>query len=203
MNFRRLFPAHIAFLFLAGASLALAQFASTGAISGLVKDPSGGVVQNADVQLLDTGTKIARTIKTNGEGRYSFNDLAPGRYDVSITSQGFSKSELKNQQVEVGQALTLDVALSVGTAATTVQVEAAAGAELQTVNSTVGSTLSGDSLLLLPNLGRDASSLVTLQVGVTPGGQVGGTQNDQSSFHLDGGNNSDDMAGTLLLLHDQ
>jgi hypothetical protein len=75
-------------------------------------------------------------------------------------------------------------------------VEAAAGAELQTANSTVGSTLSGDSLLLLPNLGRDASSLVTLQVGVTPGGQVGGTQNDQSSFHLDGGNNSDDMAGT-------
>ena len=75
-------------------------------------------------------------------------------------------------------------------------MEAAAGSELQTTNSTVGSTLAGDSLLLLPNLGRDASSLVTLQVGVTPGGQVGGTQNDQSSFQLDGGNNSDDMAGT-------
>lgn len=68
---------------------------------------------------------------------------------------------------------------------------AATGAELQISNSTVGSTPSGDSLLLLPNLGRDAASLVTLQVGVTPGGQVGGTQNDQSSFHLDGGNNSD------------
>ena len=56
--------------------------------------------------------------------------------------------------------------------------------------------ISGDSLLLVPNLSRDASSLAVLQVGVTPSGQVAGTQNDQGAFQLDGGNNSDDMAGT-------
>jgi hypothetical protein len=49
--------------------------------------------------------------------------------------------------------------------------------------------------MLLPNLGRDASTLATLQVGVAPGGQVAGTAADQSAFQLDGGNNSDDMAG--------
>ena len=48
---------------------------------------------------------------------------------------------------------------------------------------------------MLPNF-FDANALATLQVGVTPGGQVAGTQNDQSSFTLDGGNNSDDMAGS-------
>lgn len=176
--------------------MAIAQFASTGEVAGRVKDPSGGVVQDASVQLIDTGTKIARTIKTNSDGRYVFNNVAPGNYDITVAKTGFSEDRLKDQQVDVGKALTLDISLTVGTTATTIDVQAEAGAELQTTNSTVGSTLSGDSLLLLPNLGRDASSLVTLQVGVTPGGQVGGTQNDQSSFHLDGGNNSDDMAGT-------
>jgi hypothetical protein len=196
MNSRLNFRALAAWLLLAITPYAIAQFAATGEVAGRVKDPTGAVVQDASVQLIDTGTKIARTIKTNSEGRYVFNNVAPGNYNVTFTKTGFSEDRLKDQQVEVGQALTLDVALTVGTTATTIDVQAEAGAELQTANSTVGSTLSGDSLLLLPNLGRDASSLVTLQVGVTPGGQVGGTQNDQSSFHLDGGNNSDDMAGT-------
>ncbi len=92
--------------------------------------------------------------------------------------------------------MTLNVHLQVGTTSTTVEVRASAGAELQTLNSTVGSTVTGDSLLMLPNFQRDANALATLQVGVTPSGQVAGTQTDQSSFTLDGGNNSDDMAGS-------
>jgi hypothetical protein len=196
MNSKRNFRALAAWLLLAITPLAIAQFAATGEVAGRVKDPSGALVQDASVQLIDKGTKIVRTIKTNDEGRYSFNNVPPGTYDVTVAKTGFSEARLKDQQVDVGQALTLDVSLVVGTTATTVDVQASAGAELQTDNSTVGSTLSGDFLLLLPNLGRDASSLIELQVGITPGGQVGGTQNDQSSFHLDGGNNSDDMAGT-------
>jgi hypothetical protein len=75
-------------------------------------------------------------------------------------------------------------------------VKASAGAELQTLNATVGNTLNGDSLLMLPNFQRDANARATLQVGVTPSGQVAGVQTDQSSFTLDGGNNSDDMSGS-------
>ena len=196
MNSRLNSRALAAWLLLAITPLAMAQFASTGEVEGRVKDSSGAIVQDASVQLIDRGTKIARTIKTNSEGRYVFNNVAPGNYDLTFAKTGFSEDRLKDQQVDVGQDLTLDVSLAIGTTATTIEVQASAGAQLQTDNSTVGSTLSGDSLLLLPNLGRDASSLITLQVGVTPGGQVGGTQNDQSSFQLDGGNNSDDMAGT-------
>ena len=47
----------------------------------------------------------------------------------------------------------------------------------------------------MPNLGRDASSLSVLQVGVSLSGNVGGAATDQNSFSLDGVNNSDDMAG--------
>ena len=51
-------------------------------------------------------------------------------------------------------------------------------------------------MVLLPNLGRDASSLSVLQVGVEPTGNVAGSASDQNVFQLDGGNNSDDMPGT-------
>src|SRR5213078_4427109 len=57
-------------------------------------------------------------------------------------------------------------------------------------------TISGDSLLNIPNLARDASALSVLQVGVSPTGNVAGAASDQNVYQLDGGNNSDDMSGT-------
>jgi hypothetical protein len=42
------------------------------------------------------------------------------------------------------------------------------------MNATVGQTITGQSLIMLPNLGRDASSFAVLQPGVTPGGSVAG-----------------------------
>jgi hypothetical protein len=78
-------------------------------------------------------------------------------------------------------------------------VTAEAGAELQTLSSTVGTTISGPSLVLLPNLGRDASSLAIFQPGVSPGGMVAGAMSDQNTFQLDGGNNSSDMDGNMTV----
>ena len=178
-----------------GPAPVMAQSAATGAVAGLVKDQQGAPVPGAEVQLTDLSTNAPRITATNDAGRYSFNSIPPATYDLTVTKPSFALAKVKDQTVEVGQALTLDVELAVGATTTTVEVTASAGAELQTNSATVGSTLSGDSLLLLPNLGRDATSLATLQVGVTPGGQVAGTQSDQGAFHLDGGNNSDDMAG--------
>src|SRR5665811_1450405 len=65
----------------------------------------------------------------------------------------------------------------------------------QTTNATVGNTLTSASLMLLPNMGRDVSTLAVLQPGTTPGGMTAGAFSDQNVFSLDGGNNSDDMAG--------
>ncbi len=172
------------------------QSAATGTVSGQTFDPSGAAVGAAEVKLIDISTNTARTTVSNDSGRYDFINVQPGTYNVTASKAGFALSRVTNQKVDVGLALTLNLTLQLGSAATTVDVQASAGAELQTTNATIGSTLSGESLLLLPNLGRDATSLATLQVGVTPAGQVAGTQSDQSVFQLDGGNNSDDMAGS-------
>src|SRR5205807_7294520 len=53
-------------------------------------------------------------------------------------------------------------------------------------------------LELLPNLGRDATSLLSLQPGVTPRGDIAGSFMDQNTFTIDGGNNTDDMAGNTI-----
>jgi hypothetical protein len=69
------------------------------------------------------------------------------------------------------------------------------GTELQTLDSTVGTTLSGATIVNLPNIGRDASTLAVLQPGQTIMGNTGGAQSDQNSFQLDGGYATDDMSG--------
>ena len=81
------------------------------------------------------------------------------------------------------RTLTLNVTMDVGSTATTVDVKAGAGAELQTTNATVGSTISGVSLLNLPNFGRDANAFFTLQPLTTPGGQVAGVIHDSTGSY--------------------
>ena len=94
--------------------------------------------------------------------------------------------------------LTLDVALEVGALSETVVVTSQAGSELQTANATIGNTINLKNLELLPNLGRDATSLLGLNPGVTPRGDIAGSYMDQNTFTIDGGNNTDDMAGNTI-----
>jgi hypothetical protein len=169
--------------------------ATAGTITGQVVDQQNEPIAHASIILADTTTSSIRTTSTNEVGRYTILDIPPGVYDVTVTKTGFTASRLSGQKVEVGEVLTLDVTLQVGATATTVEVKATAGAVLQTLNATVGSTITNESLQLLPNLGRDASALSVMQVGVAPTGNVAGASTDQNSFTLDGGYNSDDMAG--------
>jgi len=194
--FFRLFVVCLGLAAIGGTPVARAQSAATGAVSGQVTDLQKAAVPSAAVRLTDLATNAVRATTTNDAGRYEFVNIPPGQYDLTVSRTGFAQTKVSGQTVQVGLALTLNVELQLSATATTVEVAASAGAELQTMNATVGSTISGDSIVLLPNLNRDASSLSVLQVGVAPGGQVAGTQNDQNAFLLDGGNNSDDMAGT-------
>ena len=71
------------------------------------------------------------------------------------------------------------------------------GNELQTMNATVGNTINSVTIDNLPSLGRDVSTFVELQPGVGPDGSVGGAVLDQNYFSLDGGNNTNDMDGSM------
>lgn len=176
----------------------------SGSIVGQVNDPSGAVIPGATVTLTDTSTKVTTTTTTNKGGRFAFPGLKPGTYDVSITQPGFQRLVVPGVTVTVSQASTLNETLKVGAATQTVEVSATAAAQLQTMNATMGQTLSGN-LMNLPNLGHDVASLLNYQATAAPdfhgayndvmAGSVAGSTPDQNTFILDGAENTSGLEG--------
>jgi hypothetical protein len=201
MRVRHQISSHLATLFLCVGVFALcaspmwAQSLNTGTVAGNVTDQSNAVVNAAAVTLTDTATQSARTANSNEQGRYIFVDVTPGTYELSVSKQGFSTSKTQIT-VKVGEATNANMILQVGGSNVVVEVTAV-GNELQTMNATVGNTIESTAIDALPALGRDVSSFVELQPGVGPDGAVGGAVLDQSYFTLDGGNNSNDMDGSM------
>jgi carboxypeptidase family protein len=184
-------------LFAVTPSALFAQNASTGTVAGTVTDPSGGAIVGASVTITDTSTNTTRSGVTNETGRYILVDIPSGTYNLTVSKTGFRISKLVDQQVTLGSTLTLNVTLEIGSVAETVEVTVTAGAELQTMNATVGNTITGVALQALPAIGGDVSTFVALQPGVGPDGSVAGAVVDQSTFMLDGGNNTNDMDGSM------
>src|SRR5580658_7641541 len=150
-----------------------AQSTSTGVVAGSVTDPTGAVVAGATVTLTDAGTNIARATTSNASGRYIYVDVNPGIYSITASKAGFATTRSEDQEVKVGASLTLNLALQVGGANVVVEVTTV-GNELQTMNATVGNTITSIAIDNLPALGRDVSSFVELQPGVSPDGSVAG-----------------------------
>ncbi len=184
-----------AVLWLCSAPVAWAQSSNSGTVAGAITDPSGALVNGATVTLTDADTKTSHALTTNEAGRYIFVDVAPGSYDLSVGKQGFSTSKTQIS-VKVGVATNANMTLQVGGSNVVVEVTAV-GNELQTMNATVGNTITGVALESLPTLGRDVSTFLTLQPGISPDGSVAGAAVDQSYFSLDGGNNTNDMDGSM------
>lgn len=158
------------------------QASNTGSVAGTIADPQGAAVAGATVTITDKATNIPRSDTTNEAGRYIFVDVPPGTYNLAISKTGFRTSKLDDQVVKVGLALTLNITMELGSVAEVVEVTATTGADLQTLNSTVGQTIGGQTLQQLPTIQRDAATFVTLQPGVSPNGSVAGAVLDQSTL---------------------
>src|SRR5580698_2767616 len=139
--------------------------ADEGSISGLVQDPTGAVVPNAQVTLLNTDQGITPTTTTNGAGEYTFSPVRIGHYSVSVTAPGFSTTNQQNLQVTVGLALQVNIQLKPGSTSETVQVTTAPP-QLQTSESSVGQTVTGQTINNLPLNGRNFTFLAQLGAGV-------------------------------------
>jgi Carboxypeptidase regulatory-like domain len=179
-----------------GVSLPLwAQSTNTGNVAGTVTDPSGAVVPGVTVRLDEIGTSSTRTTTTNDAGKYFFANVDPGQYSITLSKQGFATTK-SQAEVKVGTSTTFNLSLQVGVSTTTVEVQAA-GVELQTMNATVGNTLDSAAIDNLPSMGRDAATFLELEPGVSPDGSVAGAVVDQTYFSLDGGDNTNDMDGSM------
>lgn len=209
MNVRKCAIGAVIFLFVVFVShnRAAAQTVTTGTVLGTVADPSGAAVADADVVLKNTATNAQVTQKTNSSGQYTFPNVVPGSYQISVQKQGFRTTEVSGLTVDVSKSYTVDVKLELGQISESVTVSTEARVELQTTDAQVGDVIGGTTLGRLPTLTRDASELLTLQPGTTPydtpanggfgnnGGTVAGARSDQNSISMDGIDITDNTVG--------
>src|SRR5437762_10050532 len=142
--------------------------AITAKVSGTVSDPSGAVVPNASVTIRNQQTSQARSAKTDSAGGYEFSFLPIGSYSLSVEATGFQKAEVAPFPLSVDQEARVDVKMTIGQAAETVQV-AATAILMQTENSTVGTVIDSQKVVELPLNGRSFVQLALLTPGVNPG----------------------------------
>src|SRR5580693_2769180 len=109
-------------------SLPIAAQETVGRVIGVVTDPSGSVVPRAKVIVTNVDTGVNSETTTGTDGSYQVLLLPVGTYRVSAEAQGFRKSVMSPQKLEINQSLKIDVKLEVGSTSETVQVEANARA---------------------------------------------------------------------------
>jgi len=187
----------LAFL-VVGATFSFGQATNTGTVVGVITDQSGAAISGAIITLTDLATNQVHIEKTTKTGQYIVVNLPPGQYKISATKEGFSVAEVASEAVSVGSQSNANFRLAIGAVNETVEVTES-NADLQTLNATVGTTVSSEQIENMPSLQRDVSTFLTLQPGVSPEGSVAGTVVDQASFQLDGGNNSSDMDGSMTV----
>ena len=124
-----------------------------GTITGAVRDPSGAVVPNANVTVVNTSTNAVRTTVTNNEGIYAFPALVLGPYEVKIETPGF-RTVTSKLEFQIQQTARVDFALQVGQTSESIEISAAA-ALLTTDNATVGSVIEERRIVELPLNGRN------------------------------------------------
>jgi len=97
-----------------GFGSAFGQSQTFGAIGGVVKDPQGAILQNANVTVKNEETNKEMSGTTDSEGRFRIPQLDPGNYTVTVNATGFAAFTQQKVVVEVGRITPLDINLTVG-----------------------------------------------------------------------------------------
>ncbi len=98
------------FLFIPHASQAQT---AAGTIAGTVTGPSGQAVPNAKISIKDVATGQSTEVQSDAAGVYKASNLAPGKYELSVSADGFSTTT-QSVTLAAGGAETVNVALSSG-----------------------------------------------------------------------------------------
>jgi hypothetical protein len=168
-------------ILLVSCSLSLRAQSTYGALSGTVVDSTGAAEPGATVNLINTGTAEKQTQLTGDTGLYSFVNLNPGQYRLSVEKTGFKRVNRENIVIEVQQTARVDITLAVGQATETVTVTTEVPL-LQAETSSLGQVVEERNADELPLNGRNVFSLVEVAPSVVMQGQAGATATGQNPF---------------------
>jgi Carboxypeptidase regulatory-like domain len=139
---------------------------TSGRLIGRISDPTGAVVANVKVTLINQATGVSRAQQTNENGDYNFVEVEPGTYTVNFEAAGFKKNLEKNVIVDVNQVVSLNSILQIGQTQEVVEVTSEA-AQVETTSTQLGAVINDRSVNELPLNTRDTYQFLQLQPGVT------------------------------------
>ena len=191
----------LSILILGFAGVAKAQV-NAGSVRGTVTDNSGAAVIGAAVTATNAGTGDQHTATSGDLGQYNIQGLNPGIYKVKIASASFKTYET-SVEITVGAASTVDATLEVGSSATTVEVTASYGTEVNTQTQELSQLVDSTQLASLPSLNRDPYDFVILSGNVSNGDNTNASMNSSQNLSARGVGysiNGQREAGTEILL---
>ena len=175
------------FLFLAVSfsvpSLLIAQSDVSGALSGVVTDPTGAVLPGATVVLTNAESGTSITVKANSEGRYTAGLLKPGTYSIRASMQNF-QSNTVNVAVALGSTTGANIKMIPAGSVAVVNVSAAVVPLIDTQDVALITTLNQQQIQDLPAPGGDVTTVAFTLPGVVV--NAGGSYGNFSSNGLPG-----------------
>jgi hypothetical protein len=183
-------------------------------IEGFVADQEGAGVGKATVTVTSSERGVARTAKTDDEGRYRLPLLPPGVYELRVDAAGFRSQILRNLTLSIGQIQVRNVALAVSEINEAVRI-VAEPILVDTERTQQSAIIERRLIDTLPNLSRNFTSYVFTLPGITDvaaarvqqtrvattpnsGFSVGGGNGRFNYVSIDGGEN-DSGAGSLRI----
>ena len=141
---------------------------ANGILNGRISDASGASIAGAKVTIQNQETGVRQELTSSSEGRFYLPQVLIGTYRVTVEKSGFQKYIQSEVKIDVAQTVTLEVPLTIGDVATSVEITASA-AQLSTETSSVSTVVNSKAILDLPSSGRNPFGLATLAPGVIPG----------------------------------
>ena len=145
----------------------LAWASDGGTLLGTVTDPHNAVVAGATVTATVPATGVKRSVVTDSQGFYSFQNLGVGTYDVQVEATGFKPLRRTGVVVDVNSRSVVDASLTVGSTTETVTVSESA-AHVETSDTQMGEVITEKQMTSVPLNGRSYTDLLALQTGVAP-----------------------------------
>ena len=129
-------------------------------------------------------------METSSPGDFTFPDLPPGKYTLTISQPGFQTQKIEGLEVAVGKITSLPVTLSVAQQQQTVEVQATAMA-IETSSSTLNAVVNTRAVEEIPLNGRDFRQLLYLTPGFNQNSSMNGNRPNQNNWQIDGTDNND------------
>ena len=170
-------------------SSAIVWASITGSISGIVTDPTGGIVVGAMVTAINTQTGVRAVVHTDKSGFYSFPDLSVGTYDLEVEQKGFKTFHQSRIVIDANSAIKVDVRLELGEVTEKVTVESQA-VHVETQSTQMGEVINSQKMTAVPLNGRDFTNLLSLQPGVVPFQYANALQDSNLSDRTVGGSSA-------------